>query len=215
MKNTYAIIKEWMDKDKALWLGSKVGLDPNGEFKSISSINTTHPSLEEALEETNLRDTNLWEILYNKMSNECHRHGMMETMFLPIEIHEETPLEFEEDIDGHRSYFTNISSNPCSHEKYPELIGLSKIVIHEIFNPLFLPVHKDFKWVVVDAYVYHKYCRSHCVNLEIGTRRLELEGKPLHQLERNSKVSQGRACVLKQEIWRDNMSFHLFALIEI
>jgi hypothetical protein len=39
--------------------------------------------------------------------------------------------------------------------------------------------------------------------------------KPLHQLERNSKVSQGRACVLKQEISRDNMSFHLFDIIEI
>jgi hypothetical protein len=30
MKNTYAIVKEWMDKDEALWLGSKLGLDPNG-----------------------------------------------------------------------------------------------------------------------------------------------------------------------------------------
>jgi hypothetical protein len=39
MKNTYAVIKEWMDKDKALWLGSKLGLDLNGELKSISSIN--------------------------------------------------------------------------------------------------------------------------------------------------------------------------------
>jgi len=23
MKNTYAIVKEWMDEDEALWLGSK------------------------------------------------------------------------------------------------------------------------------------------------------------------------------------------------
>jgi hypothetical protein len=37
--------------------------------------------------------------------------------------------------------------------------------------------------VVVDAYVYHKYCISRCVNLEIGIRRLVLEGKPLHQVE--------------------------------
>jgi hypothetical protein len=58
MKNTYAVVKEWMDKDEALWLGSKLGLDPNGELKSISSINTTHPSLKEALDETNPRDTN-------------------------------------------------------------------------------------------------------------------------------------------------------------
>jgi hypothetical protein len=32
MKNTYAIVKEWMDKDETLWLGSKLGLDPNGEL---------------------------------------------------------------------------------------------------------------------------------------------------------------------------------------
>jgi hypothetical protein len=44
MKNTYPIVKEWMDKDEALWLGSKLGLYPNGELKPISSINMTHPS---------------------------------------------------------------------------------------------------------------------------------------------------------------------------
>jgi hypothetical protein len=47
-----------MDKDKALWIESKLGLDPNGELKSISSMNMTHPSLEKALDETNTRDTN-------------------------------------------------------------------------------------------------------------------------------------------------------------
>jgi hypothetical protein len=134
-----------MDKDEALWLGSKLGLDPNSEFKSISSINMTHLSLEEALDETNPRDTNPWKILDNKTSNECNRHGMMETMFLPIDIHEETPLELEDDIDEHISYFTNISSNPCSHEKSLELIGFSNIAIHEIFNHLFLPIYKYFK----------------------------------------------------------------------
>ena len=110
--------------------------------------------------------------LDNKTSNECHRHGMMETMFLPIDIHEETPLELEkeDDIDKHGSYFMSTSSNPCSHEKSPELIGLSNIVTHEIFNPLILLVHKNFERVVVDAYVYHKYCRSRCVNLEIDTK---------------------------------------------
>jgi hypothetical protein len=197
MKNTYVVVKEWIDKDEALWLGSKLGLYSNGEFKSISSINMTHPSLEEALDETNSRDTNPWKILDNKTSNECHRHGMMEIMFPSIDIHEETPLELKDDIDEYGSYFTNISSNPCSLGKSSELIDLSNIAIHEIFNPLFLPVHKDFQWVVVDAYVYHKYYRFRCVNLEIGTRRLVLKRKPLHQLEHNSKVFQGRACVLK------------------
>jgi hypothetical protein len=50
MKNTYVIVKEWIDKNEALWLRPKLGLDPNGEFKSISSTNTTHPSLKDALD---------------------------------------------------------------------------------------------------------------------------------------------------------------------
>ena len=97
IKNLYVIAKEWMDKDEALWVKSKLALDPNGELKSISLINKTHPSLEEALDEINPRATNPWEILDNKTSNECHRHVMMETMFPPIDIHEETPLELEKE----------------------------------------------------------------------------------------------------------------------
>ena len=105
-------------------------------------------------------------------------------MFLSIDIHEETTLESkkEDDIDEHESYYMCTSLNPCSHEKSPELIGLSNIATPEIFIPLILPIYKNFKRVVVDAYVYHKYCIYHCVNLEIGTQRLVLEGKPL-QLE--------------------------------
>ena len=122
----------------------------------------THPSLEEALNKINQRVTNPREILDNKMSNECHRHEMMETMFPPTNIHEETTLKpkKEDDIDEHGSYFMNTSSIPCSHEKSPKLIDLSNIATHKIFNPLILLVHKDFERVVVDAYVYHKYCKS-------------------------------------------------------
>jgi hypothetical protein len=82
--------------------------------KSISLINKTHLSLEEALVKINLRVPNPREILDNKMSNECHRHGMMETMFLPIDIHKETLLELKrkDDIDEHGSYFMSTSSNP-------------------------------------------------------------------------------------------------------
>jgi hypothetical protein len=98
------------------------------------------------------------------MSNECHGYGIMETMFLPIDIHEETPLEFEkkDDIDKHGSYIMNTSLNPRSYEKSPKSIGLSTTTYE---NPLILFVPKDFERVVVDAYVYHKYCRSHSVNL--------------------------------------------------
>jgi hypothetical protein len=44
-----------MDKDEALWVESKLGLDPNRELKSTSLINMTHPNLEEALEKITLR----------------------------------------------------------------------------------------------------------------------------------------------------------------
>jgi hypothetical protein len=54
-----------------------------------------------------------------------------------------------------------------------------------------LSIPKNFEKMVVDAYVYHKYYRSRCVNLEISTQRLVLEGKPLHQLKAQFKVSQG------------------------
>ena len=91
---------------------------------------------------------------------------MMETMFPPIDIHEETPLELEkkDDINEHGSYFMNTSSNPCSHERSSESIGLSNFTTHEIFNPLILHVYINFERVIVDAYVYHKYCTSRCVN---------------------------------------------------
>ena len=103
----------------------------------------THPSLKEALDKVNLKVTNPREIL---------------------DIHEELTLELEkeDDINEHGSYFMNTSSNPCLHEKSPELIGLSTTT-HELFNPLMLLVHKDFERVVVDAFVYHNYCRSRCV----------------------------------------------------
>jgi hypothetical protein len=141
---------------------------------------------------------------------------MIETNLFPIDIHKEIPLEFEkeDDINEHGSYFMSTSLNPYSYEKSPDSIGLSNITTHKIFNPIILPAHKNFERVVVGAYIYHKYCRSRCVNLEIGTQRLVLEGKPLHQLEAQFKVSQGRACVLRQALSRDNMSFHLFALVK-
>ena len=46
-----------MDKDEILWVESKHNLDPNSELKSISLINMTHPSLEEALDEINREPT--------------------------------------------------------------------------------------------------------------------------------------------------------------
>ena len=63
------------------------------------------------LDKINPRVTNTREILNNKESIKYHRHGMMMTMFSPIDIHEETLLELEkeDDIDEHGSYFINTS----------------------------------------------------------------------------------------------------------
>ena len=47
--------------------------------------------IHEVLDKINPRVTNPREILDNKMSNECHRHGMMEKIFTPIDIHEKHP----------------------------------------------------------------------------------------------------------------------------
>jgi len=116
-------------------------LYPKDELKSISLINMTHPILEEALDKINPRVTNPREIL---------------------DIHEKSILELEKE-DGINEHFMTTSSNPCSQEKSPKLICFSNITTHEIFNPLILLVHKNFERVVVDAFVYHKYCKSHSV----------------------------------------------------
>ena len=96
-----------MGEDEVLALASKLGLNSNVKLKSISLINKTHPSLEKALDETNLREINSWEILENKISNKCHRHEIIEASLLPIDNPEETPLEFEkgDHIFKHVNYF--------------------------------------------------------------------------------------------------------------
>ena len=60
---------------------------------------------------------------------------------------------------------------------------VSPTLPHEIFNPLMLPVHKIVERVVVDAMFITNIANLVGINLEIGTQRLVLEGKPLHQLE--------------------------------
>ena len=51
------VSKEWLDKAETLRLEPKP--DPKGELKSISLINMTHLSLEEALGKINPRVSNL------------------------------------------------------------------------------------------------------------------------------------------------------------
>jgi len=81
-----------------------------------------------------------------------------------LDIHVESLMEVENvgDFNEKGSYFIIISFDPCSYEKSPDSRSLFNITSHEIFNPLRLPIPKVLKRVVVDTYVYHKYCRSRC-----------------------------------------------------
>jgi hypothetical protein len=140
-----------MDKEEAL-KESNLDLALNGEFL-IPFEDETHPSMKEALNETNSRVTNPSKILNIQIGD-------------------------EDDINEHGNYSITISLKPCLYETSLNSIDLSNLSTFEIFNPLILSIYKNFKKVVVDTYVYHKYCKY---RLEIGTLKLVLEGKPLHQ----------------------------------
>ena len=150
---------------------------------TISLTTNTYPSLEEDLichEEESahpLIKLNPKETLDNKMSMECHRHGMIETKTLPMDIHETSTLELEREdvINEHGSYFMAISLTPYFHEKSPKSILLSAITIHEIYNPFMLLVPKIFAGMIVDAFVYHKYCKSHsCFGMSLVDRSMKV-----------------------------------------
>jgi hypothetical protein len=94
--------------------------------------------MKEALDETNSRVTNPNEILN-------------------IQIRD------EDDINEHGNYSITISLKPWSYKTSLNSIGLSNLSTFEIFNPLILSVCKNFKRVVVDAYVHHKYYKSRYV----------------------------------------------------
>jgi hypothetical protein len=124
-----------MDNEEAL-MESNLDLASNGEI-STPFEDETHPSIEEALDETNPRVTNSNEILNIQIGD-------------------------EDDINERENYSITISLKPCSYETSLNSIGLSNLTIFKISNPLILSSYKNFKRVVVDAYVYHKYCRSCC-----------------------------------------------------
>jgi hypothetical protein len=109
--------------------------EANLDLASNSEVSTpfedeTHPSMEEALDKTNSRVTNPSEILNIQIGD-------------------------EDDINEHETYSITTSLNPCSYEISPNSIGLSSPITFEISNPLILSICKNFKRVVVNAYVYH------------------------------------------------------------
>ena len=71
---------------------------------------------------------------------------------------ESAPPEMKDFINEHGSYFLTIPSIPCSYEKFPKSLCISTIT-SKVYNPYVLPVHKNFERVVVNAFVYHKFCK--------------------------------------------------------
>jgi hypothetical protein len=150
-----------MDKEEA-FIESNLGSNSNGEFLTPFDFeDDTYPSIEEALDEANSRVTNPSEILNIQIGD-------------------------KDDINEHGIYSITTLLNPCSYKTSPNSIGFFNLPTFKISNPLTLSIYKKFKRVVVDAYVYHKYCRSRCA-LKVGVGGEPTS--PKHIL----KVSQGQA----------------------
>jgi hypothetical protein len=82
-----------------------------------------------------------------------------------LEFHEKKSahplLEMENFINEHGSYPLILSSSPCSFKKSSKSIFLSATTTQEIYNPFTLRVSKIFAVEVIDAFVYHKFSKSH------------------------------------------------------
>ena len=78
--------------------------------------------------------------------------GKLETSTLELEMNDSTN---EHEISSFE--FPHVS---CSLLASLEMITLSTVCFHEDHNHISLFVYKLFRRMVVDAYVYHKYCRS-------------------------------------------------------
>ena len=59
------------------------------------------------------------------------------------------------------NFFFEIPHISCSLSESPRFVLLSARCFHENHNHLLVLIHKLFKRMVVDAYVYHKHFKSH------------------------------------------------------
>ena len=83
--------------------------------------------------------------------------------FLAIDKLETSTLELEmnDSTNEHESSSFEFTHVSCSLLASLELITLSATGFYEDPNLLLILVCKHFNRMVVDAFVYHKYCRSH------------------------------------------------------
>jgi len=61
----------------------------------------------------------------------------------------------------HKSFSFETPHISCSLLEYLELITLSATCLYEGHNHLLILICKLFKRMDVDAFIYHKYCKSH------------------------------------------------------
>ena len=100
---------------------------------------------------------------FNVSSKSVHRGELMSISVTAMSHEKENaPPEMEDFFDEHGSYFLTIPSIPCSYEKFPKFI-CSSAITDKIYNPFLLPVNKNIERVIVDAFVYHKFCKFHSV----------------------------------------------------
>jgi hypothetical protein len=80
-----------------------------------------------------------------------------------MDIGETPTLESKrrDSVDNHESFTFETPHVSCSISKYPEFVSLSITCFYEGHNHLLILVYKLFKRMLMDAYIYHKYCKSH------------------------------------------------------
>ena len=69
--------------------------------------------------------------------------------------------ERRDSIDEHESFTFETLQLSFSILKYSEFVSLSITCLYVGHNHLLILTYKLFKRIVVDAYVYRKYCKSH------------------------------------------------------
>ena len=80
-----------------------------------------------------------------------------------IGLFEQLTLETGEkdSTNGHESFFLEQPQDTCSSNKTLELIAPSAKSTYEDYNHLKALTSKMFRKMVVHAFVYHKYCKTH------------------------------------------------------
>ena len=94
--------------------------------------------------------------------------------FCAMDIPSASTLETKEmnSIDEHESFSFETPHVSCSLLESLEFILLKTTCTYEDPNLLLILIHKLFRRMVVDAYIYHKYCKSCCSTMVLS---LQLE----------------------------------------